>query len=1111
MKGWKYMPFVVLALGAFVFLVPHALGQAVAVAEVSGQVADATGAFVPGAQVKATQTETQFTRSATADALGNYTLVNLPVGPYSLEVRADGFKTFVQSGIILQVGNKVQINVSLQLGAVTENVVVSADATMVETKNTSVAEVIDSRRIIDLPLNGRNAADLVLVFGAASVTAGGGPNDITGSKSFYSSRTISLAGGQANSTNYLLDGGDNNDFFSNVNLPFPFPEALQEFSVETSSVPARNGLHPGGVVNVVTKSGTNTLHGDVFEYLRNGALNARNFFYPTHDLLKRNQFGGDVGGKIIRDKLFFFGGYQGSRIRTVNNPSGPAYVPTPAMLAGDFTARASQPCASSPVALRDPQGGVFPNNQIPTTRFNAASQKLLNYIPTSNDPCGKLLYQIPAPSTEDQEIAKIDYIRSEKHSLFGRYFIVDYRLPAPFDPKNVILTSANPGNWQRAQTITLGDTYTISPNIVNTFHATFTRRRNNRAPDPSQINAQTLGIRMFTYVPNDIRIQMANNGFGVGCGTCAPGFFNVNTWQFANDIDIVHGRHQMAFGVDLIRTGQNTFTGYLQNGNFNFTNSIVGDTLAEFLLGILDNSGTTAFGQSRGQPTAMRETIPSLYAQDTIRLSPRLTLNLGLRWEPMVFPADYFGRGSTLNLANLSSKKVSKVFVSAPAGMLYYGDAGVPKSFTTNRWANFAPRFGLAWNPHGDGRQTVRVGGAFLYDSPMLYYPQRVMSNPPFVNEIDLNTQQAGPFNDPWALYGSNPFPGVTPPPSNATFPTNAFYAIIPDHIRSTYITNWNVSYQRQFGADWMVSASYLGSKTTHLYLSYDLNSPVSLPGATAANESARRPLTLINPTAGAYMGNIAYGDDGGNATYNGLLFSLRHRLSHNFTVLVNYTYSHCISDGDFSGDLRNTPWQNQFDRRSDRGDCNFDVRQIFNASVVATSPVKGKTWAGRLLGSWQIAPMIRYVPTGTPISNGAGSILSGRDNSLTGEGNDRPNVVPGVNPYNADWGPNLYYLNRNAFTQNATGTFGNLGRNVIRYPGAFNFDTSLSRVFHFTERVRLEARAEAFNIINHTNFTAYANNAYGGLTATLSSGTFGQITSAGDPRILQFALKMHF
>lgn len=652
----------------------------------------------------------------------------------------------------------------------------------------------------------------------------------------------------------------------------------------------------------------------------------------------------------------------------------------------------------------------------------------------------------------------------------------------------------------------MGDTYTISPNTVNAFHATFSRRRNNRAGDPGQINATKLGINMYVVVPNDIRIQMANNGFGVGCGTCSPGHFNVNTWQFADDIDVVRGRHQMAFGVDMIRTGQNTAAGYLFNGYFNFSNLIVGDTLAEFLMGILDTSANNAFSQSRWQPTAMRETIPGLYAQDTIRVSQRFTLNLGVRWEPMLFPTDYFGRGSTLNLANLASNTVSKVFTNAPAGMLYYGDAGVNKAFTSNRWANFAPRLGMVWNPRGDGRQTLRGGVAILYDSPMLYFPQRIMSNPPFVNEIDLPASQAGPFDNPWALYpGGNPFPGVTPPPANATFPTSAFYAIIPDHLKTMYNTSWNLSYQRQFGADWMVSASYMGSKTSHLYLSYDINAPVSMAGATAANETARRALNLINPTAGRYLGQIAYADDGGNATYNGLLLSVRRRLSHGVTALVNYTWSHCISDGDFSGDLRNTPQQNQFDRGADRGDCNFDVRQVFNASFVATSPVKGRSWSSRLLGNWQIAPMIRAA-TGVPIL-----ITSGKDNALTGEGNDRPNLNPGVDVYNATWGPTLQYLNPAAFSQNTTGAFGNLARDVIRFPGAINFDASLSRTFHLKEQLRIEARAEAFNLINHTNFTAYTNNGYGGLAGGLNSATFGQITSAGDPRIWQFALKMHF
>jgi hypothetical protein len=302
-----------------------------------------------------------------------------------------------------------------------------------------------------------------------------------------------------------------------------------------------------------------------------------------------------------------------------------------------------------------------------------------------------------------------------------------------------------------------------------------------------------------------------------------------------------------------------------------------------------------------------------------------------------------------------------------------------------------------------------------------------------------------------------------------------------------------------------MVSASYMGNKTSHLYLSYDSNAPVMMEGATAANEAARRLNTLINPAAGKYYGQVAYADDGGNATYNGLLTSVQHRFSRGFTALVNYTYAHCISDGDFSGDLRNTPYQDQHNRRGERGDCNYDVRQIFNASLVVSSPVKGKTLTGRLLGNWQVAPLVRA-------SKGvAVNILAGRDNSLTGEANDRPNLNPGAKIYNDNWGPSLQYLNPAAFSQAPLGTFGNFGRDVVHNPGSLTVDASVSRVFPLKERLKLEARVEGFNIINHTNFAAYSNFAYGGLQATATSGTFGQLTSAGDPRILQFALKMHF
>ena len=338
-----FLRFVLFPILATVMVAPVCYGQAVAVAEVHGEVSDISGAAVPSAQIKITQAETQYARNTTAASDGAFSFPNLPVGPYTLEVTAEGFKTHVQSGIILQVGSGVQVNVILQVGSVTENVRVTASANMVETRTNSVAQVIDERRIMELPLNGRQVTDLIVISGAATPT----PNaNMISSKNYPSSTTMSVAGGQGNGTNYLLDGGDNVSNFTNVNMPFPFPDALQEFSVETSSLPARNGLHPGGVVNVITKSGTNQMHGALFEFLRNGNVNARNFFGVAHDSLKRNQFGGVLGDKIIRDKLFFFGGIQVTRNRQ-NPPQTIAFVPTAAALSGDFSALESAACQSN--------------------------------------------------------------------------------------------------------------------------------------------------------------------------------------------------------------------------------------------------------------------------------------------------------------------------------------------------------------------------------------------------------------------------------------------------------------------------------------------------------------------------------------------------------------------------------------------------------------------------------------------------------------------------------------------------------------------------------------------------------------------------------------------
>jgi len=1075
---------------------PHCFAQTVAGAQVGGVVTDPSGSAIAGAQVRMTETDKQLVRNANTDDQGRYTLPNLPVGPYQLEVTAPGFKNYVQSGIELQVGNNVQINVTMQLGLVSERVEVAAGASMVETRETAVSQVIDEHRIADLPLNGRQPTQLILLSGAA-VTAPGG--DLVGSKNYFSSTTISVAGGQANGVNYMLDGGDHNDSFSNVNLPFPFPDALQEFSVQTGSLSARYGLHPGGTVSAVTKSGTNQWHGNFFEFLRNGNVNARNFFAPTHDTLKRNQFGGTIGDKIIRDKLFFFAGYQGSRNRS-DPPQTISFTPTAAVMNGDFGTIGSGACVSGGKGktLVDPTTGQpFLNNKVPTSRLNPQAVALAaKYVPLSNDPCGRIAYGIPTTGDEEQLIGRVDWVQNSKHMLFGRYFVADYRNPAVFDGKNLLITT-RAGNLQRVQAITLGDTYMFSGATINSFHAGFTRRRNNRGPAKS-VTLTSLGVNVASPILDYPGSLAVSNYFNSGCGSCEAAHFNVNSFQLADDVDLIRGRHQFSFGAVLLRNQLNLINAHLTNGSFTFNGQFSGDALLDFMLGLPSD-----FNQENNLEDALRQTLFQLYVQDTIKLTKRLTINVGLRWAPMFPETEYFGRGNYISFDAFAAGTKSQVYKNAPAGMLLYGDPGIPKSFSFRHLNNWGPRLGIAWNPNGDGRQTMRISGSIVHDTEQMYYTEQETTNPPWAGWIDVPSPVGG-FTNPWLGYpGGNPFPGTTRPGPAVIFSTSGRYQIMPLHLNPAYTAQWNVSYQRQITANWLASITYLGNKTSHLWVDGQMNAGVYIPGtcagkpcSTTANIDQRRPLYLQNPAEGKYYSAISYSDQSANANYNGLLVSIQHRLANNFTLMANYTWSHCISEKDYVGELAQAYYMDSFNRRRDRGSCNFDVRHVSNISMIVMSPVPGKGLMGAIFRDWQLSPMI------TLRSGSAINVTTGLDNSMTGTGLDRPDQVLS-NQYVVNRGVDHGWLNRAAFSPNALGTYGNLGRDTAYGPGQFNFDLSLTRTFRYHERVRLETRAEAFNVINHANFNSP--------TSSLNSANFGKILGAGDPRILQFVLKLHY
>ena len=451
----------------FCFLVACANVWAQSTAQIQGVVSDESGSAIPGAEVRATQTDTGAIRTATSGANGEYVLTSLPIGPYRLEAGKQGFATYVQTGIVLQVASTPTIDVPLKVGAVSERVQVEANAAMVDTERTGYGSVIENQRIEELPLNGRNVFNLIQLAGGSVPGAAG-----SAGASIPGAQTISVAGGQVYGVAYWLDGTPFNNPYDATQLPFPFPDALQEFKVETSALTAQNGEHSGAAVNAVTKSGTNTFHGDAFEFIRNGDLNARNFFAATRDSLKRNQFGGVVGGPVKRNKLFFFAGYEGTIVRQDATDST-AFVPTAQMLAGDSTAFASPACnAGKQLNLPAP----FVNNIVPVSLLDKASLAAATFLPSTNNPCGKVLYGARTVYNESQGVGRVDYQLNDKHTLFGRYVGTSYVQPAPVSlPGANALDATGGGHDQLATSATLGETWLISSTMVNTFRLSFNR------------------------------------------------------------------------------------------------------------------------------------------------------------------------------------------------------------------------------------------------------------------------------------------------------------------------------------------------------------------------------------------------------------------------------------------------------------------------------------------------------------------------------------------------------------------------------------------------------------------------------------------------------------
>jgi hypothetical protein len=1079
-----------------------------ATAQINGSVKDQSGAVLPGVEITVTQTETGISRNAISSETGSYILPNLPVGPYRFEAALPGFRTYVQTGIVLQVNSSPAINAILEVGQVSEQVEVQANANLVETRSVGVGQVIENERILELPLNGRQATDLIVLAGAAVQV---GTNNNRG-MSFGVS--ISVAGSTGQGVAYNLDGALHSNPFNNLNLPLPFPDALQEFKVETSGLTAQNGWAAGGAVSAVTKSGTNDIHGDLFEFVRNDLFNARNYFATKNSTLKRNQFGGTIGGPIMQNKLFFFGGYQGTTIR--QDPSdSQAFVPTAAMLAGDFTTIASPACRTTgQLTLRAP----FVNNRIDPASFNKMALTIANKLPKTNDPCGQVTFGQRNIENDKQLVGKIDFQKTANHSLFGRYMATLVLNPVPYSlSNNNLLTSNAPGLDNLAQSFTLGDTYLLGPNMVNSFRLALNRTAVSRVGG-SFFSFPELGAKTFSYLPH-FGSMSVTSGFSFGGGTSSDATFRTTTYSINDDLNYVRGTHQIGLGVSLAYWRINFNANINSAGTYSFDGSNTGLGLADFLTGKTNN-------YTQGGPNViyMSQAYSGLYGQDTWKVTPRFTLTYGLRWEPYFPQILRNGTVYAFDINRFRAGVKSSKYVNAPAGFYYPGDPGFPGtkcrasgvcqgSGLYKQWLNLEPRLGLAWDPEGNGHTSIRASYAFGYEFINGQFHSSTSQVSPWASEARI-TNPVGGIEDPFLNWpGGNQFP-IPLADKNAPFASFGAFLTMPAdyHLQTTSSNSWNLSVQRQVSSNWLASVSYLGTQKAHLWRPKATNPAIYFPGgpctingttfnpcSTAANHGNRRPLYLENPREAQYIGILDQYDTGGTQSYHGMIASIQRRAVRGLSISGNYTWSHCVGDSGVNTTNFN-PAQNYLDpnnRAFDRGDCLGDRRQLLNLTSVYQTPQFTQPTLRILASGWRLSGIYR-TSAGAPLT-----VVTGVDRALDTVANQRPNQVLG-NPYDdTSTGPLTRYLNPAAFAQPALGTYGNMSPLNIRGPRTWQFDTALSRMFKVREAQTLEFRAEAYNITN--SFRP------GNPNVTLNNSLFGQIRTSDDPRILQFALKYVF